>query len=64
MNGFNVKNVIRSERLRSVLMKFGALILFAAGLFLLFAPKRAHGGELGDNVVAVYYRVWMLDWVK
>ena len=42
----------------------GALILFAAGLFLLLAPVRAHGAEVGDNVVAVYYRVWMLDWEK
>jgi hypothetical protein len=58
MNHLNEAKVIRSGRLRSGLMMFGALILFAAGLFLLIAPKRAHAGEVGDNVIANDCHLW------
>jgi hypothetical protein len=42
----------RSERIQRVLMVWGALILFALGVLLLLAPKRAEGAcsrVKGDN---------------
>jgi len=35
------KSTARSGRIRSALLVFGALLLFVAGLLLLFAPARA-----------------------
>ena len=35
----------RSGRIRSALLVFGALLLFVAGLLLLFAPAHAEGDQ-------------------
>ena len=35
----------RRQRIRSVLLVFSALLLFLAGLFLLFAPALASNGQ-------------------
>jgi hypothetical protein len=35
----------RRQRIRSVLLVFSALLLFLAGLFLLFAPEPASNGQ-------------------
>jgi hypothetical protein len=48
----------RRERLRSALMMFCALILFAMGVLLLIAPRRAQAAEVGDNVNANNCHLW------
>jgi hypothetical protein len=43
-----------SERIQRALMVWGALVLFALGFYLLFAPKRGGDAEsmkVGDNGV-------------